>query len=86
VTTAGPPPLPPGGASADRPLSPAPAYNAALDDVDVPIHAGAHRQGASHPPNGARLGEWAGCDLLFWKMEGREREHGQKRRKGPRKV
>lgn len=59
---------------------------AALNDLDVPFRVGACMPGEERYSSGLVLGEWAGRVLLYWPMVGRERDHWQARRPGPRKV
>ena len=58
----------------------------ALNDLDVPFRVGACMIGDERHSSGLVLGEWAGRSLLYWEMEGIERDHWANRRRGPRSV
>lgn len=58
----------------------------ALNDLDVPYRVGAIMPQDRRHSSGQDLGEWAGRALLYWRMEGAERDVWARRRKGPRSV
>lgn len=45
-----------------------------LTDLSVPIRVVAVHQGEESRFSGELLGQWAGCQILFWRMTNRERE------------
>lgn len=59
---------------------------AALNDLDVPYRVGAVMPPDRRHSSGEELGEWAGRTLLYWPMNGAERERWARRPRGPRKV
>jgi hypothetical protein len=59
---------------------------AALNDLDVPFRVGACMAGDERYSSGQVLGLWAGRALLWWGMNGREKEVWARRPKGPRRV
>jgi hypothetical protein len=59
---------------------------AALDDLDVPYRVGVKLSGQGST-SGEILGQWNGRVLIWWAMNGREREAWErKRRTGPKPV
>jgi hypothetical protein len=59
---------------------------AAVADLDVPYRLGACTPGHDGRSIGGVLGFWAGRMLLWWLMNGREREVWARRRPGPRAL